>query len=426
LPRSDVGPNVIGLVEKSMLQVAAGATTRYRFLEPVRAYGLQRLAERADIERMVRRHAEWLADIGDTKNDASRSLFNADFSPEYLLAEQDNIRAALDRLLSTDAGDEGAVVLAARIVGGMRMMWIEAARYGEGERWARRVLERLDERIHPELAERVLRLLVQCSSDDEMPAAIDRLVPLLKATNDVAGLAGAYLFRLNIECERRELDRAKTTVEAVTALLDAEPSLPISFQAWAQAVLGLYFATCGDFDRARASVERSVQLERSSHCVAACAGIAAIEGDYERARTLQAEALSLGADLGSKIFWIRTPGMASFELLAGDIEAAAATMRSAFASRDPSGGDPTTLSLAFFVVATIAAKCDIFDTAATLAGYAETLPAPYGQRGPVLDRIRAMLQQLLTAAVPPARLQRLNRDGRNLSHQAAIELAMTI
>jgi predicted ATPase/transcriptional regulator with XRE-family HTH domain len=426
LPRSDVGATMVGLVEKSILQVAPGTTTRYRFLEPVRAYGLQRLAERADIERMVRRHAEWLADLGDAANDALPSRYNADGSREQLLAEQDNIRAALDRLLSIDAGDESAVVFAARIVGGLRTSWIDAARYGEGQRWARRVLERLDEKTHPQLAARVLRLLVQCSSDDEMPAAIDRLIPLLKATNDIGGLAGAYLHRLIIECERRELDRAKTTVEAVTALLDAEPSLPISFRAWALAVLGLYFANCGDFDRARASVERSVQLARSSHGVAAAAEIAAIEGDYERARSLQAEALLLGANLGSKTFWIRAPGMASFELLAGEIEAAAATMRNAFTLRDPGREDPTTFSLAFLVMATIAAKRDIFDTAATLAGYVETLPVTYGQRGPVIDRIRATLPQLLTDALPPARLQRLNRDGRNLSHQGAIDLAMTL
>jgi hypothetical protein len=200
----------------------------------------------------------------------------------------------------------------------------------------------------------------------------------------------------------------------------------IAFQAWALAMFGLYFALCGDFDRARASVERSEQLAHTIYGVAMAAEIVAIEGDYERARTLQAEALSLGANLGSKIFWIRTPGMASFELLAGDVEVAAATMRNAFTLRDPSGADPRTLSTAFLVTATIAAKRDIFDTAATLAGYAETLPAPYGQRGPVMDRIRAMLQQLLTEAVPPARLERLNRDGRNLSHQSAIDLAMTL
>jgi len=37
-----------------------------------------------------------------------------------------------------------------------------------------------------------------------------------------------------------------------------------------------------------------------------------------------------------------------------------------------------------------------------------------------------MLEQMLTAALPPAGLERLRRDGRHLSHQAAIELAMTI
>jgi hypothetical protein len=78
------------------------------------------------------------------------------------------------------------------------------------------------------------------------------------------------------------------------------------------------------------------------------------------------------------------------------------------------------------VIATIAAKRDIYDRAATLAGYAEALPLRTGQRGPASDRMRAMLQRMLMAALPPARLERLRRDGRDLSHQAAIELAMTI
>jgi predicted ATPase len=422
---SDVAPNVVGLVEKSMLQVVPGATIRYRFLEPVRAYGLQRLAERADIERMVRRHAEWLADLGDAANDAG-TRYNADSLPDHLLAEQDNIRAALDRLLSTDAGDDGDVVLAARIAGGLRALWIEAARYSEGERWARRVLERLEEKIYPELAARVLRLLVQCSSGDAAAAALEKIIPLLQATNDVGHLAAAHLQRLFIECERGELARATTTVAAVSALLDAEPALPITFQAWALAMFGLHFAHRGEFDRARALVERSEQLEHTSRGVALSAEIAAIEGHYERARTLATEALSLGPKLGSKVFWIRTPAKASYELLAGDIEAADATMRNAFMLRDPSGEDPPAMALPLIVVATIAARRDIFDTSATLAAYAEALPTPYGHRGLVNDRVRAMLNQMLTAALPPARLERLNRDGRNLSYQSAIELAMTI
>jgi predicted ATPase/transcriptional regulator with XRE-family HTH domain len=426
LSHRDVGSTVLGLVEKSMLQTVPGETTRYRFLEPVRAYGQQRLTKRGDVARMMRRHAEWFAEVGDAANDVSRSRYNADIPPEQLLMEQDNIRAALHRLLSTGASDDGNVVLAARIVGGLRALWIEAARYSEGERWARSVLERLDQQIHPELAARVLRLLAQCSSDDEMPAAIDQLIPLLEAMNDVGGLANAYLHRLLIECERGDLDRAKVTVAVVGALLDAEPSLPSSFRAWALGLFGMYFALRGDFARARASIERSEALAHTTYGVALSAEIAAIEGDYGRARRLADEALSMDPKLGSKAFWIRTPAKASFELLTGDVEAATTSMRDAFTMRDPSGEDPTAIALALFVVAAIAAKRDIYDTAATLAGYAEALPSRYGQRGPVSERMRETLQQILTDALPAAILERLRRDGRHLSHQEAIELALTL
>jgi predicted ATPase/DNA-binding XRE family transcriptional regulator len=426
LPRSNVAPNVVGLVEKSMLQVVPGATTRYRFLEPVRAYGLQRLVERGDVVRMERRHAEWYAEVGDAKNGVSLSRHNIVISPEQLAAELDNIRAALDRLLTTSAGDEGDVILAARIVGGLRVMWIEAARYDEGERWARRVLERLDEQNHPELAGRVLRLLTQCCSNDAAPAAIDRLVPLLQATNDVAGLAGAYIHRLLTECDRGEFDRGKTTVAAVSALLDAEPPLPLSLRVWALAVFGMYYALCGDFARARASLDRSEQLARTHYGLAVAAEIAAIEGDYERARTIADEAFSFGPELGYRAFWIQATAKASFELLAGDAEAATTSMRNAFTLRDPSSEDPRAMAQPLFVVAAIAAKRGDYDMAATLAGYVETLPARHGQRGPVNVRMRAMLRQMLTAALPLSRSERLNRDGRNLPHQAAVDLAMTL
>jgi predicted ATPase/transcriptional regulator with XRE-family HTH domain len=424
LPRSDVGQHVVALVEKSMLQVVPGETTRYRFLEPLRAHGLQRLAERADVARMERRHAEWYAEVGDAANDVTRSGYNT--APEDLAAEQDNIRSALDRLLSSSAGDESAVTLAARIVGGLRLMWIEAARYGEGERWAQRVLERLNEQAHPHLAQRVLRLLAQCSSDDDAPAAIDRLVPLLQATNDLAGLLGVYIHRLLIECDRGKLDQAKTTVAAASELLDAEPALSLSLRVWALAVFGMYHALCGDFTRARVFAGRSELLARTHFGLAVAAEIAALEGDYERARMLEAEASSLGQELSFRAFWIRAPAKATFELLAGDVEAAAATMRDAFTLRDPSGEDPRAMATPLFVLATIAAKRGDHDTAAILAGYVETLPTRHGQRSPITVQTRAMLQQLLTSALPPARLERLRRDGRNLSHQSAIELAMTL
>jgi predicted ATPase/transcriptional regulator with XRE-family HTH domain len=423
LLRSDVGANVVGLVEKSMLQVVPGATTRYRFLEPVRAYALQRLAERGDVARMERRHAQWYAEVADAAHDVFRPRDN---SPEDLAAEQDNVRAALDRLLSTDAGNDDAVVLAARIAGGLRLMWIVPTRYGEGERWAKRVLERLDEQIHPELAARVLRLLLLCSSDEEMPAAIDRIIPLMQATNDLTGLVGAYLWRVLTECDRGHLDRAKTTVAAVNELLDTEPPLTFALRVWAPAVFGYYYAHCGDFARARAFVDRSEQLGRTQPSLNMAAETAAIEGDYKRAAALEAEALSIGQEQGFRGFWGRVPIKASFELLGGDVEAATATMRDAFASLDPCGQEPRLMSMPLSVVATIAARRGFYETAATLAGYVETLPIRHGHLGLVNDRMRTMFQQMLATSLPPARLERLHRDGRNLLYRSAIELAMTI
>ena len=58
---------------------------------------------------------------------------------------------------------------------------------------------------------------------------------------------------------------------------------------------------------------------------------------------LEDEALSLTPEVSTRDFWLRIPIKASYELLGGDLEAAAASMRAAFVLRDPSLEDPTTM-----------------------------------------------------------------------------------
>jgi predicted ATPase/transcriptional regulator with XRE-family HTH domain len=95
----DVAIIVPQLVERSIVQMVPGESPRYRLLEPVRLYGLQQLVERETYALLVRGHASWLADVGDAVNaelvrGPTRTIV-LEMRPEI-----DNVRAALDRLLS--------------------------------------------------------------------------------------------------------------------------------------------------------------------------------------------------------------------------------------------------------------------------------------------------------------------------------------
>ena len=59
LPRAEVLPLLSQLVGKSLVQMdEQGGETRYRLLETVREYALEKLAEHGEVEAMRRRHAE--------------------------------------------------------------------------------------------------------------------------------------------------------------------------------------------------------------------------------------------------------------------------------------------------------------------------------------------------------------------------------
>lgn len=91
------------LVEKSLVLYENG---RYGLLESVRRYGLDRLAEAAEREPVGRRHAQYVADLFREAEDGLSSPLQADWM-ERLDRERDNVRAALEYLVTPTAGAEG-------------------------------------------------------------------------------------------------------------------------------------------------------------------------------------------------------------------------------------------------------------------------------------------------------------------------------
>src|SRR3954454_9377087 len=117
-----------GLVDKSLVGVdEAGASYRYRLLEPVRQYARLRLRESGELAALVERHAVWFAELV-----AAPGGRVTEVDPQWIARlerDHDNLRGSIAWMLEHD--QLGALEAAT----GMAGLWLLRAHLREGSRW---------------------------------------------------------------------------------------------------------------------------------------------------------------------------------------------------------------------------------------------------------------------------------------------------
>jgi len=203
------------LAEHSLIR---NAGDRFRMLETIRAYALERLAERGEAEDLKRRHAEHFADFAEEAE--MRVLRGAEQSDwiERVETEHDNLRAAL-----AWAHEAGETELELRIAGSLRGFWYVRSYLGEGRRWYELVL----------------------AADGPQPAELRA-----KALRGAFGLAqrqGRHGEAERFATEALDLYRASGDEEGLLSSLNNVAALAVSL---------------GDTERARAAFEESLEVAR--------------------------------------------------------------------------------------------------------------------------------------------------------------------
>ncbi len=120
---------IADLVAKSLVTGVVGSTAaRYRLLDTMRAYGLEKLAESGEREWLARRHAEYYRDRFERAEAEWATRPTVAWPAEYA-AEIDNLRAALDWAFSSD-GDPpiGVALTAAAVPVWMQLSLLEECR----------------------------------------------------------------------------------------------------------------------------------------------------------------------------------------------------------------------------------------------------------------------------------------------------------
>jgi non-specific serine/threonine protein kinase len=203
------------LVDKSLVDVEAGSVfnqTRYRLLETIRQYALEKLNEQ-DNSEVRNRHLEFYVRLAEEAED-QLELVNQGIWLDQLEVEIDNIRAAIDWAVANEQ-----IKFALRLVGALRRFWVIRSHDVEGR-------------------ERIKAIL-------DHPAAKQSMSARLKTMN-------AYFFML---WPNGNLNEAQSLIEEA---IDLGAMLGDRRQhAYALLWAGVSATEQGDFARARLSLEQS-------------------------------------------------------------------------------------------------------------------------------------------------------------------------
>jgi predicted ATPase/DNA-binding winged helix-turn-helix (wHTH) protein len=309
LEESAVDRLLASLVDKSLLQIASkqGRTPRYRMLETIREFGLERMADIGIVGEVRLAHAEYFA---GRVNEADLYLRTADQLPwiEMLEVERDNILAAVKYF-----GDIGRSNDAMDLIGQLGWYWMTAGNHGEILTWVSFVLESAGE-IEPAkrlLAESFLAVnsigWMARGTDDEAEVAANReRVKELSATVATlvdAGDAPPMLSLLAPVVSMFADDQELSERLATEALAHPDPWVSAAARTFRAAMA----ENAGDVVRMRDDAEVALASFRTigerwgiANSLQIVGQIDLLEGKVERAAEAYGEALDLAVAMGSR------------------------------------------------------------------------------------------------------------------------------
>jgi non-specific serine/threonine protein kinase len=250
------------LLDNSLLQREhrPGRAPRFRMLETVRAYALERLAGGGSGD-VHRRHAEYFARFAELTGPDLIGP-HAETTLDLVSTEHDNFSAALDTALHTD------LELGFRLVAALRSYWETAARGAEVRDWLAQSLPN-----------------APCP---DTPARVGASVVFGRQLSHAGDYEAAMLI----------LDRAAADAQRLGS--PGTAALALAFGAWLRSNSGDHAAEAQLGTEAIALAQQADDLwvERLGHAVVA--NTLLLDGDHARARVSLDQSLAIAKRLGDK------------------------------------------------------------------------------------------------------------------------------
>ncbi|GIG00329.1 AfsR/SARP family transcriptional regulator [Catellatospora citrea] len=160
VPAADVADLLDALVDKSLLQVTGDGEPRYRMLDTIREYGLERLAD-TDLPRVRAAHTAYFLALAEQAEPHLRGAEQLHWI-RLVSAERDNMLAALHA--AVDAGDADTAV---RLVAALGLYWTVLGANAEAASWLGQALAVPGEAPGPQRAIATAFYLVNTANSDQ-------------------------------------------------------------------------------------------------------------------------------------------------------------------------------------------------------------------------------------------------------------------
>lgn len=239
LETEDILDGVSALVDKSLVTMESGdGIARYRLLETLRQYGVERLQEHGELAAMELRFADHFLRMIEAAEPTLIGGSNAPALLAQLVSEQDNLRAAWN----WSVAEESRAELGLRFVGASYWFWYALGQFRE----ARQLVDRALAMRGPDDARLRGRALISSAftslAQGEYPracATFEEAIPMLRAAGDVAGTGAALAKYGGALALGGDLERAVRTLDEALAFTRDQPPQDIAvifakfWRAWA-------------------------------------------------------------------------------------------------------------------------------------------------------------------------------------------------
>ena len=340
--RDDAGRLLGRLVDQSLVVVERDVVTggRYRLLEPIRQFALERLDWAGEAAATRTHHAQFFVALAET---VKPELIGPQQQTWFqrLELEHDNLRAALTWLLTSPVGE-----LPLRLAGALWRFWDVHGYLSEGRRWLDQILNVPGEEYSPARLEVLKGAGTLASRQGEYrnaQAFHKAALALSQALEDRLGMAHTLN---NLGCEALELD------ELAYADMVWQESLRLYREFGDQRGLANVLDNLGELAQRHGDYKQAGQLHEESlalhRVIGDVRGIAVnlnnlgntlcAVGDYGKAAALFRESLLLCQGLGEQGVMVHAiEGQAMVEGAQGDSVGAAQLWGTAAALRDDLG-----------------------------------------------------------------------------------------
>ena len=296
----DATEHLAGLAEANLVRRADDG--RYRMLQTIREYSVERLVESGEADEVRRHHAEYFRELGEElvlalPTDAVEEVY-ATFEREH-----DNYRAAL-----TFAGAIEAIELRFRLAAAVSHFWLVRGHLAEGRVWLEETLEPVSARDVPALLRaQVLRKLATLEwrqGDFEIAGErAEAALPLLEGKVDEDERYRLLILLGCIEYSRRDREGSRGWWEQSAAL--ARTLANDAHLALALSNLGVVAAELKDYEGGVAiyeeSVESALRADHREYLAGALLGLGDMNvrlGRFDEGRAQLTQSIALYRRLG--------------------------------------------------------------------------------------------------------------------------------